>query len=102
MQDLTVQELKKKLENKDDFILIDVRELYEHTDFNIGGELATLQTTLMDKIAELKSQSDKEIIVYCRSGNRSGMAKQLFIQAGYTNVRNLIGGILAWQEAFPS
>jgi rhodanese-related sulfurtransferase len=102
MNDLTVQELKKKLENKDDFILIDVRELYEHTDFNIGGELATLQTTLMDKIAELKNQSDKEIIVYCRSGNRSGMAKQMFVQAGFTNVRNLIGGILAWREAFPS
>lgn len=102
MEDLTVQELKKKLENKDDFILIDVRELYEHTDFNIGGELATLQTTLMDKIAALKSKADQEIIVYCRSGNRSSMAKQLFVQAGFTKVRNLLGGILAWREAFPS
>ena len=102
MSDLTVQELKKKLENKEDFILIDVRELYEHTDFNIGGELATLQTTLVDKIAELKNQADKEIVVYCRSGNRSGMAKQFFVQAGFTNVRNLQGGVLAWREAFPS
>ncbi len=102
MTDLTVHDLKKKLENKEDFMLIDVRELYEHTDFNIGGELATLQTTLMDKIAELKSQPDQEIIVYCRSGNRSGMAKQLFVQAGFTNVHNLLGGMLAWREAFPS
>lgn len=100
--DLTVHDLKKKLENKEDFVLIDVRELYEHTDFNIGGELATLQTTLMDKIAELKDNPDQEIIVYCRSGNRSNMAKQLFVQAGFTNVHNLIGGILAWREAFPS
>lgn len=102
MNDLTVHELKQKLENKDDFILIDVRELYEHTDFNIGGELATLQTTLMDKISELKDQSDREIVVYCRSGNRSSMAKQLFVQAGFSNVRNLIGGMIAWREAFPS
>ena len=102
MNDITVHDLKKKLENKEDFILIDVRELYEHTDFNIGGELATLQTKLMEKIAELKPESDKEIIVYCRSGNRSGMAKQLFEQAGFTKIRNLIGGILAWREAFPS
>ncbi len=102
MNDITVQELKKKLENKEEFILIDVRELYEHTDFNIGGELATLQTGLMEKITELKSAPDKEIIVYCRSGNRSAMAKQLFVQAGFTNIRNLLGGILAWREAFPS
>jgi rhodanese-related sulfurtransferase len=102
MNDITVQELKKKLENKENFVLIDVRELYEHTDFNIGGELATLSAGLMEKISELKSDQDQEIIVYCRSGNRSAMAKQLFVQAGFTNIRNLTGGILAWREAFPS
>ncbi|MBK6543992.1 MAG: rhodanese-like domain-containing protein [Saprospiraceae bacterium] len=102
MEDITVQELKHKLEQKEDFILIDVREIYEHTDFNIGGELASLQTGLPYKIEELKNKSDQEIIVYCRSGNRSGMAKQMFETAGFKNVRNLLGGMLAWREAFPS
>ena len=101
MNDLTVQELKNKIDNKEDFLLIDVREDYEHTEFNIGGELATLQTTLMDKINELKNNPDREIVLYCRSGNRSGMAKQLFMQAGFTNVHNLLGGVLAWKDAFP-
>ena len=62
MEDITVQELKHKLEQKEDFILIDVREIYEHTDFNIGGELASLQTGLPYKIEELKNKSDQEII----------------------------------------
>jgi rhodanese-related sulfurtransferase len=101
MSDFTVQELKKKMEDKEDFVLIDVREQYERDEFNIGGELATLQTTLIDKINELKNNTDQEIVVYCRSGNRSGMAKQLFMQAGFTNVHNLLGGMLAWKDAFP-
>jgi len=101
MSDFTVQELKKKMEDKEDFVLIDVREQYERDEFNIGGELATLQTTLIDKISELKNNTDQEIVLYCRSGNRSGMAKQLFMQAGFTNVHNLLGGMIAWKEAFP-
>lgn len=102
MNDITVQELKQKLENKEQFTLIDVRELYEHTDFNIGGDLAPLQSGLMEKIEELKTDPDQEIVIYCRSGNRSGMAKQLFMKSGFTKVRNLLGGMLAWRDAFPS
>ncbi|MCC6816236.1 MAG: rhodanese-like domain-containing protein [Saprospiraceae bacterium] len=102
MTDITVQELKQKIDQKENFILIDVRETYEHAEFNIGGELASLQTTLPLKIKELENQKDQEIVVYCRSGNRSGMAKQMFLQAGFNNVRNLIGGMLQWQEVYKS
>jgi rhodanese-related sulfurtransferase len=101
MNDITVQELKQKLENHEDFILIDVREQYEHDEFNIGGEVATLQSTLPQKIAALQQDADKEIILYCRSGNRSALAKQLFMQSGFTHVRNLLGGMNAWKEANP-
>lgn len=100
MTDITVQELKQKLDNKEEFILIDVREPYEHTEFNIGGDLATLQTSLPYKIQELEDYKEKEIVVYCRSGNRSGMAKQMFVQSGFKNVRNLIGGMLQWRDVY--
>lgn len=100
MTDITVQELKQKLDNKEEFILIDVREPYEHTEFNIGGDLATLQTSLPYKIQELEDCKEKEIVVYCRSGNRSGMAKQMFVQSGFKNVRNLIGGMLQWRDVY--
>lgn len=100
MNDITVQELKQKIENKEDFILIDVREPYEHSEFNIGGELASLQTSLPYKIAEMEEHKEREIVVYCRSGNRSGMAKQMFVQAGFKNVKNLLGGMLQWREIY--
>jgi rhodanese-related sulfurtransferase len=95
--DIEVQELKIKLARGDDFVLIDVREPYEHEDFNIGGRLIPLGELplVMESLSE---DQEMEIVVYCRSGNRSGMAKYMMEQAGYKNVRNLLGGILAWQE----
>ncbi len=100
MQDITVQELKDKIDRKEKFILIDVREPYEHSEFNIGGELASLQTSLPYKIQELIGKENEEIILYCRSGNRSGIAKKIFVQYGFKNVRNLLGGVLLWKQTF--
>jgi len=100
MTDITAQDLKERIDRGDSLILIDVREPYEHTEYNIGGQLASLQTSLPYKIMELAGKENQEIIVYCRSGNRSGIAKQMFIKAGFNNVRNLLGGMLYWRELF--
>ncbi|MBK7232346.1 MAG: rhodanese-like domain-containing protein [Saprospiraceae bacterium] len=100
MEDITVGELSTRLQNGEKPNIIDVRELYEHQEFNIGGDLATLQTSFPFKIQELKGRENEEFIVYCRSGNRSGMAKHLMVQSGFKNVKNLIGGMLAWQEMY--
>lgn len=102
MEDITVQELHKRKMDNESLNLIDVREVYEHEEFNIGGELAPLQSGLPLLIAEWQGPKDEEIIVYCRSGNRSNMAKMMLTQAGFTHVRNLVGGMLAWKEAYPS
>lgn len=96
MEDLTASDLKKKIENKDDFLLIDVREGYEHEEFNIGGKLIPLGE-LMTALPELQEKKEEEIVVYCRSGNRSAMAKDLLVGMGFKNVRNLLGGMLDWQ-----
>jgi len=101
MKEITVQELKAKIDNKEDFQLIDVREDYEHELVNISGELIPLATVLAnaDKISK-----DKQVIMYCRSGNRSGVAvRQLEQQFGFSNLYNLKGGILAYaREIDPS
>ena len=97
--DINVKDLKQKMDTGDDFVLIDVRENYEHEEFNIGGELVPLGT-IMTAIPDLEEHKNKEVIVYCRSGQRSGMAQQLLKQSGFTNVRNMTGGVLAWVEAF--
>jgi len=50
--------------------------------------------------SSIEMDKDQELVVYCRSGKRSGMAQQLLRQAGFSNVRNLEGGMLAWMDAF--
>ena len=97
--DITAQELKQKLDNGDEFVLIDVREKHEHDEFNVGGQLIPLGN-VMGAIPQLQNQKDAEVVVYCRSGGRSGMAQQILQGAGFSNVRNLIGGMLTWQETF--
>ncbi len=94
----TVAELKRReQEGKDDYVLLDVREDYERAEFNVGGihvPLGQLSMS-MDKLTPYR---DQEIIVYCRSGKRSAMAQELLRQSGFKNVRNLEGGMLAYQE----
>ncbi len=97
--DITVKDLKEKLTNEDGFVLIDVREPYEHEEFSIGGNLVPLGD-IPNAIGDLEAYKDNEVIVYCRSGKRSGNAQAFLQQSGFTNVRNLEGGMLAWEEAF--
>jgi rhodanese-related sulfurtransferase len=97
--DINVTELKNKIEAEESFILIDVRETYEHEEFNIGGRLVPVGN-IPQAIEELADHKDDEIVVYCRSGNRSGMAQKFLQQHGFSKVKNLTGGMLAWQETF--
>jgi rhodanese-related sulfurtransferase len=93
MQEITVQELKEKLDSGEDFQLIDVREDFEYETSNIGGLLIPLGGIAIeaDKISK-----DKPVVVMCRSGKRSAAAIMQLEQLGYTNLSNLQGGILAW------
>ena len=97
--DIDIKELKMKMDGKEDFIFIDVREPHEYEAFNLGAKLIPLGT-IMTAIEEYEDQKDKEIVIHCRSGARSAMAQQILEQHGFSNVRNLEGGVLAWQEKF--
>ena len=98
MQTITTTELKKRIDAGEHPNLLDVREDNERADFNIGGRhvpLGKLQSMQLDDIEDWK---DDEIVVYCRSGNRSGIATNMLEQLGYKNVKNLVGGMLDWQK----
>ena len=95
--DISVQELKTKLDNKEDFVFIDVREPHEYEESNLGAKLIPLGDVLA-KLSELEEFKEKEVIIHCRSGARSGMAQQLLQAEGFKNVRNVLGGILAWHD----
>lgn len=98
MQAVSVEEVKARLDAGEALHLVDVREPSEHAEFNIGGELLPLgriRTLDTDAIDGWKGQ---EVICYCRSGNRSGQACMILESAGFTNVKNLTGGMLAWVD----
>ena len=73
-----------------------MREEHEFDEFNIGAQLIPLGE-IADRLEEIEHLKDQEIIIHCRSGARSGRAQQYLESEGFTNVRNLIGGMLAWQ-----
>ena len=93
--EITVEELKRRLDAKDDFILVDVREPHEYQICNLNGQLIPLGD-LPRRVSELDPA--RETVVHCRSGARSARAVAFLRQAGFTKVSNLAGGILAWSE----
>lgn len=95
--DISVAELKSRLDKKDDFVFIDVREQSEYEEQNLGAKLIPLQT-IPTKLQELEQFKESEIVIHCRSGKRSASAQQFLIQNGFQNVRNVVGGILAYND----
>jgi len=93
--EISVEELKARLDRGDDIFLLDVREAYEREICNMGGFLIPL-TELPGRIHELDTL--REIVVYCRTGNRSAKAIRLLQKNGFRNAKNLAGGTNAWAE----
>ncbi|MEY2793257.1 MAG: hypothetical protein RJA76_1249 [Bacteroidota bacterium] len=98
MEDITVKELKERMDAHEQLNIIDVREEYEFDEFNIGATLIPLGE-LPDRIDEIENLKDEELIVHCRSGARSGRAKDYLTSIGFTKVRNLLGGMIEWQNS---
>jgi rhodanese-related sulfurtransferase len=98
MQAITVEQVKARLDAGESLRLLDVREPSEHAEFNIGGVLLPLRQIQTMQTDAIDSWKDEEVIVYCRSGNRSGQASLILETAGFSNVKNLTGGMLAWQD----
>ncbi|MDX2045274.1 MAG: rhodanese-like domain-containing protein [Chitinophagaceae bacterium] len=98
MQNITVEEVKQRLDAGEALNLVDVREPEENAEFNIGGVLHPLGRIKNMEVDELETLKEKEVICYCRSGNRSGMAALILETMGFQNVKNLTGGMLAWKE----
>jgi sulfur-carrier protein adenylyltransferase/sulfurtransferase len=92
---LSVKEYKKRLDAGDGMFLLDVREPYEYQIAQMGGKLIP-QNDVPQRLAEIPR--DREVVVQCRSGARSQKIAEFLKQAGYSQVANLAGGILAWAE----
>lgn len=100
MINTSAEEIKARLDAGETINLVDVREPFEHAEFNIGGTLVSLGKIQSMQIEELEDIKDEELICYCRSGQRSMQACLMLETFGFTNVKNLTGGMLGWQDKF--
>jgi adenylyltransferase/sulfurtransferase len=96
--EITVEEYFNKINSGKNIFLLDIREHYETKISSIGGYHIPMRE-LSQRLDELPSDKNTEIVVYCRTGHRShNIVQFLKNNAGYKNVKNLIGGIYAWNE----
>jgi adenylyltransferase/sulfurtransferase len=92
---ITVNELKRRIDAGEDLFILDVREPFEYQIANIGGKLIP-QGEVPQRLAEI--DRDREIIVHCKAGGRSQRIAEFLKQSGYPEVVNVAGGILAWSS----
>lgn len=90
---MSVTELKQRLDKKDNLFVLDVREPFEYQIANLGATLIPLGE-LPNRLGEL--DKNREIVVHCKTGGRSQRASELLAQNGFKNVWNLAGGITGW------
>ncbi len=100
MKTVTVEEINSRINAGEKLNLVDVRESFEHEEFNIGGILLPIGEIMEEQIELIENLKNKEVILYCRSGNRSAQAALILERAGFTDIANLTGGMLSWQEKF--
>ncbi|MGI4883952.1 MAG: rhodanese-like domain-containing protein [Janthinobacterium lividum] len=96
MADITSDELKQRQQAGEPLTIIDVREPWEFEENRIPGAQNIPLSALPTKLDDLEDLKSQEVIVHCKSGGRATSAKAYLTQQGFTNVRNLLGGITAY------
>ena len=96
IESISPDQLNEKMESREDFFLLDVRTPAEHAQEAIPGSYLIPLQELGHRMSALPK--DKEIVVYCRVGNRSAAASSFLARNGF-NVKNLEGGIILWDMA---
>jgi adenylyltransferase/sulfurtransferase len=101
--EMSASELHARRQSNDAPFILDVRNPAEAEAASLGADLLIPLAELDQRIAELDAYRHRAIVVHCRSGARSARAAEQLVEAGFTNVANLSGGILAWsREVDPS
>ncbi len=99
VDELTPGEVQEKLEEGDDFVLLDVRERDEWEKSHISGADYLGKGVIERDIEEEIPDTDTELVLYCGGGYRSALAADNLQKMGYTDVKSLKGGFRSWTEA---
>lgn len=97
---ITAEEIKARIDAGEALCLLDVREPDERAEFNIGGIFLPLGNIQMMQTDDIDDWKNNEVICYCRSGNRSMQACLMLETFGFSNVKNMQGGMNAWREKY--
>lgn len=100
MREISVTELKSRMDSGEELNILDVREDNERADFHFGGKHFRLRRIQDMEIEEIEDLKEKEVIVYCRSGSRSRNACLMLEHMGFKDTVNVKGGILDWIDNF--
>lgn len=100
MQNITVEQLKARIDAGEKLHVLDVREPSEYNEYNLGAKLLPLGKIQSMQTDEIDDWKDEEVIVHCRSGQRSLTAAQYMEMQGFKNVKNVLGGAIAWREKY--
>ncbi|MEI8280232.1 MAG: rhodanese-like domain-containing protein [Bacteroidota bacterium] len=100
MENITVEQLKIRVDSGEQLHVLDVREPSEYAEYNIGAKLIPLGQIMNMQVDELEDWKGQEIIVHCLAGKRSMQAIMMLEQMGYTNLKNVVGGVAAWREKY--
>ena len=92
---ISAEDAKKRMDSGDEIIILDVRTQAEYDESHIPGAILIPNETIGNGKPEQLPDTDKEILVYCRSGNRSAQAAKKLVEAGYTQIYDF-GGIMDW------
>ncbi|MBK9053282.1 MAG: rhodanese-like domain-containing protein [Chloroflexi bacterium] len=85
------------IQDDSNVFVLDVREQYEYDESHIPGVTLIPMGEIPNRLSEIPT--DQQVIVTCRSGNRSDQVTDFLREQGFTNVHNMEGGILAWTAA---
>lgn len=100
MENITVEQLKARIDAGEKLNVLDVREPSEYEEYNLGAKLLPLSKIQGMQTEDIDDWKEEEVIVHCRSGARSVTAAQFMEMMGFKNVKNVLGGSLAWKEKY--
>ena len=95
------QALAARIANDDAPLILDVRTPAEFAEGHLPGAINIPYDELASRLDELGPERNAEVIVYCRSGRRAGLAESVLVETGFSNVRDLTGHWLGWPGAPP-
>ncbi len=98
IKEISVQDVKKDLDRKFDFVLIDVREDHEWNEGHLPQAVHLGKGIIERDIEERIPNENKNLVLYCGGGYRSALAAESIKRLGYKNIQSMAGGIRAWKE----